>query len=226
MCEACRASYGALDAENHESDKTNYVLREENPSMHDYIHSCCGGLISKAYHSGGEANCATATICEYCAEEYGSKNPDHHASAEIAYRQDPNDPLSHIRRYACCGVEIGVEAHNGAGSANCYHGDICAICGMEYSEKTGHIYDDANDTRCNVCDKEVVAVKLDAVADNVNANAGNPEAPTDENGGLDTGAIVAISAGSAVVGGTGIFSLVWFVIKKKTWADLLLVLKK
>ena len=61
---------------------------------------------------------------------------------------------------------------------------------------------------------------------NWNANTGNPEAPTDENGGLATGAIVAISTGSTVVGGTGIFALVWFVIKKKTWTDFLLFFKK
>ena len=194
--------------------------------MHDYIHNCCGGLISKAYHSGGEANCATAAICEHCAEEYGNKNSDHHASAEIVYRQDPTDPLSHISLYACCEMKIGVEAHNGAGSADCYHGDICNICGMEYSEKIGHIYDDENDTRCNVCDKEIACVKVDVSEDNSNVNEDNAEAPTDENGGLGAGAIVAIAAGSTVVGGTGIFSLVWFVIKKKTWADFLLVFKK
>ena len=182
--------------------------------MHDYIHSCCGGLISKAYHSGGEANCVTATICEYCAEEYGNKNPDHHTSAEMAYKQYPNDTLSHVKMYACCEVEIAVEAHDGAGSADCYHGDICTICGIEYSEKTGHIYDDANDTRCNVCEKEVASVKVDVSEDN------------DENSGLKTGAIIAITAGSTVVGGIGIFALVWFVIKKKTWADFLLVFKK
>ena len=52
-------------------------------------------------------------------------------------------------------------------------------------------------------------------------NAGN-----NDNDGLDSGTIVAIAAGSTVVGGTGIFALVWFVIKKKTWADLLLIFKK
>ena len=57
-------------------------------------------------------------------------------------------------------------------------------------------------------------------------NANNIANPTDETDGLETGAIVAIAAGSTVVGGAGIFALVWFVIKKKTWADLLLIFKK
>ena len=50
--------------------------------------------------------------------------------------------------------------------------------------------------------------------------------PADEADGLEAGAIVAITAGATVVGGAGIFALVWLVIKKKTWADLLLVFKK
>ena len=44
--------------------------------------------------------------------------------------------------------------------------------------------------------------------------------------GLGAGAAVAIVAGSVVVGGIGIFALVWFIIKKKTWAELLAIFKK
>ena len=50
--------------------------------------------------------------------------------------------------------------------------------------------------------------------------------PSDDEGGLGTGAIIAIVAGSVVVGGAGIFALVWFVIKKKTWAEFLAIFKK
>ena len=47
-----------------------------------------------------------------------------------------------------------------------------------------------------------------------------------ENTGLSTGAIVGITIGSVVVLGTGAFALVWFVIKKKSFADLIAVFKK
>ena len=183
VCEFCRTSYGEFDGENHESNETKYVLREENPSMHDYIHSCCGEVISKSYHSGGEANCSMAAICEYCAEQYGNKNPDNHASDELAYRQSPDDALAHIKLHACCKVEIGVEAHSLSEGANCYHGDICAVCGIEYSEKIGHIYDDANDTQCNVCGKEISSanVDLDGNAQNNNGD-GNPDSDKSEGG--------------------------------------------
>ena len=180
VCEACEASYGEPNHENHESSETGYILREENPSMHDYVHICCKGLISKAYHSGGEATCQSAAICEYCEETYGSKDPANHTGEEIAYRQNPDDPLSHVKMYACCKAEIGVEAHDGAGSADCYHGDICTICGIEYSEKTGHIYDDANDTRCNVCDKEIASAEVDFEINNTETDRDeNSETQTD-----------------------------------------------
>ena len=47
-----------------------------------------------------------------------------------------------------------------------------------------------------------------------------------EDAGLGTGAIVGIVVGSVVVLGLGGFALVWFVIKKKSFADLVAVFKK
>ena len=46
------------------------------------------------------------------------------------------------------------------------------------------------------------------------------------NNGLPVGAIVGIAIGSTVIASVGIFSLIWFVIKKKSWADLLTIFKK
>lgn len=166
VCEHCKASYGEYDKDNHESDETKYVIREENPSMHDYVHSCCGEIISKAYHSGGEANCASAAICEYCKEQYGNKDPSVHASEEFTYKQDPNDPASHIKQHACCNENVAIEAHTGEGSANCEHGNICGICGIEYTDKLGHTYDDEKDTRCNVCGKEVASEVIEPIKNN------------------------------------------------------------
>ena len=44
--------------------------------------------------------------------------------------------------------------------------------------------------------------------------------------GLGAGAIVGIVIGSVAVVGVGGFAIFWFVIKKKTWADLLAVFQK
>ena len=82
----------------------------------------------------------------------------------------------------------------------------CSVCGDFYLtdevDALGHIYDDDRDNECNVC------------------------LETGEVTGLSSGAIVGIAIGSTVVVGTGGFSLFWFVIKKKSWADLLALFKK
>ena len=45
-------------------------------------------------------------------------------------------------------------------------------------------------------------------------------------GGLGVGAIVGISLGGVAVVGVGGFAIFWFVIKKKSFADLIAVFKK
>ena len=47
-----------------------------------------------------------------------------------------------------------------------------------------------------------------------------------KNSGLPAGAIAGIIIGSVLVVGIGGFALVWFVIKKKTWADFVALFKK
>lgn len=66
----------------------------------------------------------------------------------------------------------------------------------------GHVYDDDKDKDCNVC-LEIREIE-----------------------GLSGGAIAGIVVGSTIVAGTGGFSLFWFVIKKKSWAELLTFFKK
>ena len=51
-------------------------------------------------------------------------------------------------------------------------------------------------------------------------------APTPSNSGLGGGAIAGIVIGSILVAGIAGFALVWFVIKKKTWADFVAIFKK
>ena len=54
----------------------------------------------------------------------------------------------------------------------------------------------------------------------------DPETPEQPSKGLPAGAVVGIVIGSVVVVGIGGFALVWFVIKKKTWADFVALFKK
>ena len=56
----------------------------------------------------------------------------------------------------------------------------------------------------------------------------NPDNPVEPkgNGGLPVGAIVGIAVGGTLVLAVGGFSIFWFVVKKKTFADLIAVFKK
>ena len=53
-----------------------------------------------------------------------------------------------------------------------------------------------------------------------------PDNPNEDKAGLGAGAIVGIVIGSVAVVGIGGFSLFWFVIKKKSFDDLVAVFKK
>ena len=79
-------------------------------------------------------------------------------------------------------------------------------------------------------DKINVTANIELVAQWKDAQGGGdtpitPEEPA-KSAGLPAGAVVGIVIGSALVVGVGGFALVWFVIKKKTWADFLALFKK
>lgn len=155
VCEGCKSEYGSLNFRNHTSDEINYTVRADNASMHDVTHACCGTFIRKAYHSGGEATCKSAAVCEYCHEEYGAeKDHSKHVSDQLAYKQDNNSPNIHIVYHACCGEEIEREEHSG-GEATCLAGEVCEYCGKEYGESLSHVFDNDCDSVCNSCNRQV-----------------------------------------------------------------------
>ena len=101
--------------------------------------------------------------------------------------------------------------------------------------------DENGDGKCDTCDFTMQSVSTDTNTDtstdtntntdtstdtNTNAGIGTPPSEQNEPKGLGTGAIVGITVGSIAVAGIGGFSLIWFVIKKKTLADLIAVFKK
>ncbi len=85
-------------------------------------------------------------------------------------------------------------------------------CG-DKANKSAHL-DENNDGKCDVC--EYVMGNAD--------NPGGDKGP--EKTGLSGGAIAGIAVGSVAVVGLGGFSLFWFVIKKKSFADLIAIFKK
>ena len=89
--------------------------------------------------------------------------------------------------------------------------------------------DENSDGSCDVCGY-TASNQNGGNNQNGSAPSGEPDAgiaPTDDGeDGIGTGAIIAIIIGSVAVVGIGGFALVWFVIKKKSFADLIAILKK
>ncbi|MBQ7827191.1 MAG: hypothetical protein IJ386_02875 [Clostridia bacterium] len=221
ICDKCGEGYGEKNPENHASDTITYLIREDNASMHDLYHSCCQEYIDKEYHTGGVATCASAALCEHCGALYGTIDPSNHSSDEYSYTQNPSDDNKHLKVHACCGKEISDEEHSG-GEANCLHGTLCEYCGVDYGEKTDHAYDNSCDAICNVCGELTRALSFHADDDdNKLCDVCGSELPDES---LSGGAISAIATSSAVVAGLGGSSLLWFVIKKKSWSALLKLL--
>lgn len=158
VCTVCRAEYGAKDPHNHTSAELVYTVRAENASMHDVTHACCGAFLRKEYHSGGTATCVSAALCQHCGHEYGLEdNASNHESEEVIYRIDTGREGMHIAVHACCGREIARESHSG-GTATCQSGPLCQHCGAEYGEPHAHEFDNACDSICNLCEKQVRAL--------------------------------------------------------------------
>ena len=70
------------------------------------------------------------------------------------------------------------------------------------------------DGKCDTCDYQMTN------------GGGNTETPDKPKDGLSGGAIAGIVVGSVAVAGLGGFALFWFVIKKKSFADLVAIFKK
>jgi hypothetical protein len=98
------------------------------------------------------------------------------------------------------------------------HWNECA-CG-DKANKAAHA-DTDNNGKCDTCEYQ-----MSTTPNNPDNPNNTPDDPTDGKDGLGAGAIVAIVIGSVLVVGIGGFAIFWFVIKKKTWADLLAVFKK
>ena len=228
-CSACECEYGELDSDNHESDGFAKIPSLTDNSVHEIYHSCCNAFVGTEEHSGGNATCNSLAVCEICQGEYGNLNPENHASEDFSYVINPNNKDTHYVNRSCCGVDGTEEAHSG-GTASCHSEAECEKCGAKYGSLGEHVYDNACDNECNVC-LESTRGKVfhkdedgDGNCDECKLEIGNDEFTTVEEESeevLSGRAISAIAVGSTAVVGTGSFSLIWFGIQKKSWAELL-----
>ena len=196
--------------------------------------------------AGGTASCTAQAVCSVCGTAYGALAP-HTPNA------DDGDCTTDILCSVCSAVTTeGADAHTG-GTASCTAKAVCSVCGTAYGALAPHVHTsewstDASNhwNECACGDKANVAAHADTDGDgkcdacaytmssgetatpvppNTPNTPNTPDMP-EENDGLSGGAIAGIVIGSVVVAGGGGFALVWFVIKKKTWAEFLAIFKK
>ena len=180
-----------------------------------HYNECVCGIRSEAQPHEYDNNCDG--VCDDCGN---TREPAEHIYDNACDKtcnvcDEARVPAEHVYDNACDGS--------------------CNVCGEGAPKE--HIYDNACDETCNVCggiratdahDFGELVVEQAAGANNAGkgtrtcASCGaTEEVEIPASGGISTGGVIAISAGGTLLATGGGFSLFWFVIKKKTFAELL-----
>lgn len=206
-----------------------YVRSTNNDGspLHVYAFPCsevcwgCGFARQTTHTPGAEATCTDAQTCTVCSKVLAEAKG--HTPGEAAN-------CSHAQICTVCSAELAPiqGEHVPGAAANCTTPQTCTVCSAELAPATGHtagaewITDKNGHHRiCAVCNGNIdEGEHTDGDGDKLCDTCG------EKFGGLGAGAIVAIVIGSVAVAGIGGFAIFWFVIKKKSFADLKAVFKK
>ena len=193
---------------------------------------------SEESHTGGTATCTSKATCAICKQAYGDLNANNHTA-------DTNWTSTNGQHYHTCtnGCDAKLDiADCSGGTATCQEKATCAICKRTYGAFAEHNFDETSwgcknaDGHAHVCQTSGCSEHDTVVAHTSSGAATEDVAETCTECGyiispalghkLSGGAIAGIAVGSTAVVGIGGFSLIWFVIKKKSWADLIAIFKK
>ena len=163
-------------------------------------------IVSDA-HSWDDGTVTTTATCSAVGTKtfVCEHNAEHTRTEDVAIVSDAHSFGAWKNEVAATTDATGTIAHK-----------TCSICSKNFAEDGTEL-------------TSLVIPKLDAPADGADDGDPTPDpdgADDDDQDSLSGGAIAGIAIGSTVVGGTGGFSLFWFVIKKKKWSDLVRVFKK
>ncbi|MBR2930537.1 MAG: hypothetical protein IKC32_04840 [Clostridia bacterium] len=187
------------------------LWRSDNES---HWHECaCGEKTDLAEHpdEGGDEIC---DVCEAEIVHVHSYGTDWQTDASSHWHEckctDKAELAAHIDadyNSLCdvCSYELPPHVHSFGDWRQTDDGGHCKECACGEKQHVGAHVDSNENGTCDIC-----GFGLDTL----------------EAGGLGTGAIVGIVVGSVAVLGVGGFALVWFVIKKKSFGDLLAIFKK
>lgn len=200
---------------------------------------------STAAHNGGTATCIALKACEACGASYGE-----YADHVFAYTADSN---YHFEECTVCELEKNHEKHYG-GSATCSAQAVCeaANCGHGYGATLAHTpagdLIDGNESShwqiCSVCNgianvqSHIYPADWTVVTEATHDTEGLRErtcacghkitkaTPVLDPAEFPAWAIVLIVILCVLVLAVGVFALIWFVVKKKSFAELKAVFSK
>ena len=227
-------AWGGTEATGHDFGDT-YA---KNADTH-WLECDCGHTEGEEAHRGGTATCEKKAECEVCGNEYG----------ELIAHTGGTATCESKAKCTLCGNEYGEKGEHKDADNN----GKCDVCGLSLSGGDGgdggnggnggedipagegshaHSFsvewmttENEHYKECACGEKQYAGAHVD---NNLNASCDvcGRSLPTESAGGLGTGAIVGIVVGSTAVVGIGAFALIWFVIKKKSFADLIAVFKR
>ena len=198
-CGTCNSERGEVDTNNH---SVNNVWISANGQ---HYHACTNGCDAKL----DIANCTDTDHnhkCDVCSADMGTHEaaPGKHTCDYCGQTVTECADTDHNHKCDACSADRGT--HEAAPGKH-----TCDYCGQTVTE----CKDDDKNHKCDTCG---ATVSVSAV--------GEPDEDVNSDGdGLSGGAIAGIAVGSTAVVGIGSFSLIWFVIKKKSWADFLAIFK-
>ena len=162
--------------------------------------------------AGGTATCIEKAVCATCNTAYGNTTDEHSYGAWTS-----NGDGTHTR-VCSLNAEHKENGNCAGGTATCTEKAVCTTCNTAYGNIAAHTDSDSNG-KCDACEYQMSTTPNNP--NNTPDNPNNtPDDPREDKDGLGAGAIVGIVIGSVAVAGTGGFALFWFVIKKKSFADL------
>lgn len=213
-CAVCGHEYYG----EHDIAVSDYVYVDEFKCIDFCNTTGCDYVSSWEYHRGGVATCTEKATCEVCHHEYGDVLEHAGGTATCTARA----------KCTACGEEYGDMLEHDHGTAWVTsaekHWKECD-CGDKANE-ANHVDENA-DGQCDVCEYQMSTSGGEPGEPEPSEPSTPSVEPSEEaEEGLSAGAIAGIAVGSAVGASAIGFAIFWFLIKKKSFADLIAIFKK
>ena len=203
----------------------NHTPGAEATCTEPQICTVCSGVLAEAtgnHTPGAAATCTEPQICTVCSGVLAEATGNHTPGAAATCTEPQICTV-------CSGVLAEATGNHTLGAeATCTDAQICTVCGIEIAPALGHAYgvewitnENGHHKLCSCGEIGENGTHKDSDGDKACDICG-----FDMREGMAGWAIALIVIGSVLVVGVGGFAIFWFVIKKKTFADLVAMFKK